>query len=58
MNTFEDKFNDLWDKFVTFSNDPNNTDAEVIEAEVQHDKDVEELRLKFSHPPGRPNRRR
>lgn len=56
--TFEERFIELWEAFTTFSNDTGKTDAEVIAAEEQFDKDTEELALKFSHPPGRPNRRR
>ena len=58
MATFEERYIELWEAFVTFSNDTNHSDADVILKEEQFDKDVEDLAVKFSHPPGRPNRRR
>lgn len=56
--TFESEALILWQQFVAFTNDPNNSDQAVIAAEKLYDEDYEELCLKFSHPPGRPNRRR
>lgn len=58
MNTFEDEYIPLWQAFIAFSQDNENKVEDVIAAEDQFDKDVELLCLKFSHPPGRPNRRR
>lgn len=56
--TFEDTAKQLWQSFVAYSNDPENSDEKVIEAEELYDKEYEDLCVKFSHPPGRPNRRR
>jgi len=58
MKTFEELYFPLWEAFVAFSQDLNNTDEDVVRAERQFDLDVEELAQKFSHPPGTPNRRR
>lgn len=57
--TFESEFLALWATFVAFSIDMNNSTNAVIAAEKQFDADVEDLRVKYSHPPGvPPNRRR
>lgn len=56
--TFEDTAKQLWQSFVAYSNDPENSDEKVIEAEELYDKEYEDLCVKFSHPAGRPNRRR
>lgn len=56
--TFESEAAMLWENFVTYTNDPEHTLAQVIAAEAVYDAAYETLMVKFSHPPGRPNRRR
>lgn len=58
MSTFDKQIVDLWEAFVIFSQDKGKTDAEVIAAEAQMDQDIEDVMVAFSHPPGKPNRRR
>jgi hypothetical protein len=56
--TFEDEAVILWQAFVTYTNDLNKSKEDLIRAEAQYDIDYEALCLRFSHPPGRPRRRR
>ncbi len=55
LRAFEQKANELWEQWVDGSDtkDPDEWDA----AFESYTRQMEELRVAFGHPPGRPRRR-